>query len=156
MIILKRQKYAVKLTCEERRKLKKIKCSKSAKELTKIHAKLLLLLDENNPESLTPKQVAKKVKLHVENVYVLRKQYVREGLKRALNRKKRETPPMAAKVTGEVEAHIIATACSEVPEGKEHWTLSAIANKIVLDGVIKSISGETVRRVLKKRNLSLI
>jgi hypothetical protein len=59
-----------------------------------------------------------------------------------------------AKITGEVEAHIIATACSAPPEGKEHWSLTMIANKIVLDGVIDSISDEAVRLVLKKRNSS--
>jgi hypothetical protein len=55
-----------------------------------------------------------------------------------------------------VEAHIIAAACGEPPAGKARWTLSMIANKIVLDGVIESISDEAVRLVLKKRNLSLI
>jgi hypothetical protein len=155
MIILKNQKYSVKLTDEERKELTKIKRSKSAKELTKTHAKALLLLDENNPKMQTPEQTAKQVKLHVENVYKLRKQFVCEGLDRVLNRKKRETPPVPAKVTGEVEAHIIAVACSQVPEGHEHWTLSLIAHKIVLDGVIDGISGETIRRVLKKRNFNL-
>ena len=155
MIILKRQKYAVKLTLEERKELEKIKRSKASKELTKKHAKALLLLDENNDKKLTPEQTANKVGLHVENIYKLRKQFVSEGMERALNRKKRETPPVPAKVTGEVEAHIIATACSEVPEGREHWTLQQIADKIMLDGVVESISDETVRRTLKKRNISL-
>ena len=71
-------------------------------------------------------------------------------------RKKREIPPITPKVTGEVEAHIIATACSSPPCGKSSWTLSMIKNKVVLDGVIESIGKETVRLVLKKHNISLI
>ena len=94
--------------------------------------------------------------MHRENVYALRKQFVCDGMERALTRTKRETPPVPAKVTGEVEAHIIATACGAVPEGRQHWTLTLLADKIVLDGLVDNISIETVRRTLKKHNLSLI
>lgn len=48
-----------------------------------------------------------------------------------INRKKRETPPVPAKVTGEVEAHIIALACSDPPEGYSKWTLRFLADKTV-------------------------
>jgi hypothetical protein len=78
-----------------------------------------------------------------------------EDVKTFLQRKKRETPPVPGKVTGEVEAHIIATACSQAPEGRSGWTLKLIANKVVLDGVVESISDVTVMHVLKKRNISL-
>jgi hypothetical protein len=56
--------------------------------------------------------------------------------------------------TGEVEAHVIACACSAPPEGFTRWSMQMIADKIVLNGVIESISDETVRKVLKKRNLN--
>jgi hypothetical protein len=46
-------------------------------------------------------------------VYAVSRQYVKEGLERVLNRKKRETPPVQAKVTGEVEAKIIAASCGD-------------------------------------------
>jgi hypothetical protein len=152
-----KQKYVVKLTDNERIKLKKFIKSTSKKntEQCKVHAKVLLCLDEGSEKPLTPEQTAKKCKLHKENVYKIRKQYITEGIKRVLNRKKRETPPVPAKVTGEVEAHIIATACSTAPEGKKAWTLTMIANKIVLDGVCDSLGRETVRRTLKKHNISL-
>jgi len=152
---LKRQKYEVKLTPDERQELERIKRSKMAKDLTKKRAKALLLLDENSEAHLTPEQTAVKVKLHRENIYALRRLFILEGMERAIYRKKRETPPVPAKVTGDVEAHIIAAACSEVPEGSQHWTLKMIADKIVLDGIVESISDETVRRTLKKRNISL-
>ena len=71
------------------------------------------------------------------------------------NRKKREAPPVPAKVTGEVEAHIIALACSTSPEGYSKWTLRLLANKTVELGYIESISHVTVSSVLKKMNLNL-
>ena len=84
-----------------------------------------------------------------------RKKFAEQGIGVALFRKKRESPPVPPKVTGEVEAHIIACACSAAPEGFTRWSVQMIADKIVLNGVIESISNETVRLVLKKQNLSL-
>jgi hypothetical protein len=52
------------------------------------------------------------------------------------------------------EAYIIATCCSAPPEGRSRWSMKMIADKIVLDGVVDSISDETVRTVLKKQNLN--
>ena len=152
---MKNQKYSVKLTADERNELEKIKRRKTTKELTKKHTKALLLLDENGENPLTVEQTATKVKLHKENIYKIRKQFAVEGMDRALYRKKRETPPVPPKVTGDVEAHIIAVACSEKPEGRKAWTLELIADKIVLNGVLDSVSTETIRRVLKKRNSNL-
>jgi hypothetical protein len=39
------------------------------------------------------------------------------GITSFLQRKKRETPPVLPKVTGELEAHITAMACSTPPVG---------------------------------------
>ena len=151
---MKSQKYSVKLTAEERKTLEKFVRSTSKKNTPqcKVHAKVLLCLDEALDKPLTPEQTAAKCKIHQENVYKIRKQYATEGFDRVLYRKKRETPPVPGKVTGEVEAHIIATACSATPEGKKAWTLKMIGNKIVLEGLVDSISDVTISRVLKKRN----
>ena len=58
-------------------------------------------------------------------------------------------------VDGDVEAHIIATACSEPPKGRQRWTLRLIAGKLVTLTDIEPCSYGTVRNVLKKTNLSL-
>ena len=151
------QKYSVKLEDAERQELKKFIKSTSKKNTaqSKVHAKILLCIDENGETPLTVEQTSQKCKLHKDNVYKVIKQYCTEGMERVLKRKKRETPPIQSKVTGEVEAHIIATACSSAPEGRKSWTLQMIADKIVLDGVVDSIGKDTVRRTLKKRNISL-
>ena len=111
-MILKNQKYSVKLNDEERKEIDRFIRSKSPKatEECKRHAKVIKCLDENSAKPLTPEQTAQKVKIHVENVYKIRKQFCTQGLDRILYRKKRETPPVPAKVTGDVEAHIIAAA----------------------------------------------
>lgn len=149
-----KQRYSVRLSEEERTKLGKIVASKSSKVTneTKVRAKVLLNLDENGIVSLSPAATAKKCKITRETVYLIRKQFYTDGLEATIHRKKRETPPVPPKITGDVEAHIIATACSAPPEGKSCWTLQMIGDKIVLSGLVDSIGRETVRRTLKKRN----
>ena len=151
---MSKQKYSVKLSAEENKELKKAIASTWCTAQCKTHAKVILSLDENS-KKMSVEDTAKRCKIHAENVYKIRKQYVTEGMERILKRKKRETPPVPGKVTGEVEAHIIATACSKAPKGRSSWTLKLIADKIVLDGVVGSISDVTVMNVLKKRNISL-
>ena len=154
---MKNQKYSVKLTEEERESLEKFIRSTSKKNTPqcRVHAKVILCLDENGENPLTPEQTAKKCGIHCENVYLIRKQFILEGMDRILNRKKREVPPVEPKITGDVEAHIIAAACSAPPKGKKAWTLELLAEKIVLDGILDSLSDTSVLRTLKKHNISL-
>jgi hypothetical protein len=73
-----------------------------------------------------------------------------------LQRKKREDPPVEPKITGDVEAHIIAVACSPIPEGHSKWTLRLIADRCVELEYIDKISHMSVSRVLKKQSSNLI
>jgi hypothetical protein len=77
------------------------------------------------------------------------KQYVENGLGRVLTRKKRETPPVPAKVTGEVEARILAMACSQPPEGHSRWTLRLFEEQSK-KFVGLHLSDTKIRAVLKK------
>ena len=88
-------------------------------------------------------------------VQTVRTSYCENGLEATINRKKRETPPIPAKVTGEVEAHVIALACGQPPNGYSKWTLRLLAERTVELGYIDSISHVTVSTILKKTNLSL-
>ena len=57
-----------------------------------------------------------------------------------LQRKKRVTPPVEPKITGEIEARIIAHACGEVPKGCARWTVRLLAEKSVELQIVDSIS----------------
>ena len=83
----------------------------------------------------------------------LKKRYFEGGIDGALYDKPR--PGAKRKVDGEVEAHLIALACSAPPDGYERWTLRLLANELVALEVVESISHVTVREVLKKTKLSL-
>lgn len=58
------------------------------------------------------------------------------------------------KVTGDIEAKIIATACSKAPNGHVRWTLTLLYNQmsVVLEDQI-SISRATIGRILVKNEL---
>jgi transposase len=57
-------------------------------------------------------------------------------------------------LTGPQQAHLIAVACSKVPDGHDHWTLRMLANQAVELGFVEKISPETIRAVLKKTSSS--
>jgi hypothetical protein len=73
----------------------------------------------------------------------------------AIERKERETPPREIQFGGEFEAHLLALACSDAPEGKNRWTVRLLAEKMVELKIVQSVSPMTVCNTLKKMNLSL-
>ena len=50
--------------------------------------------------------------------------------------------------------YLIALACSDAPEGHDHWTLRLLADQAVELGLVESLSYETVRLRLKKTSSS--
>jgi len=149
------KRYEVRLTEEERVELRKrvTMGTSTAREI--MHAKVLLSTDDGRAPKMTVRAVAERCETTTATVQTIRKTYVEQGIEAALSRKKREKPPIAAKITGEVEAHIIATACSAPPPGQSKWSLRLLAEKVVELEYIESISYVSVRSVLKKHNLSL-
>jgi transposase len=141
-------KYIVDLTDEEREQLLQIirKGNASARKLTR--ARILLKAHEG----LTDQQVAKALNTGTATVARVRKRFVEEGQERAL--KERPRPGQRLKLDGKEQAHLIAVACSNPPEGHARWTLRLLASKVVELEFADSISPETVRQILKKQSLS--
>ena len=111
--------------------------------------------DRNGKKPMTVQEVAAIYHTTPTTVQNVRTSYAEKGLEATLQRKKRETPPVPAKVTGDVEARIIALACSAPPKGYESWTLRLLADRIVELDILESVSHTTVDRVLKKTNFHL-
>lgn len=76
-----------------------------------------------------------------------RRRFVEEGLE-ALDERPR--PGARRRLSEKAEARLVAEACSQAPEGREHWTMRLLAGRVVELGLADSCSHETVRRVLKK------
>ena len=149
-------KYRVTLTADERETLKNIVSKGSHKSQKVLNSLILLDVDENQSKEsrLTNAYISKALHVSVKRIDRVKKRFVEEGLEIALfgHPKERE---YERKADGELEAHLVALSCSAAPEGFARWSLRLLADKAVELKYVDSISYETVRRVLKKTNLSL-
>ena len=146
-------KNVIELSNQEKIRLMEIVKKGNSPARTILRANILLASDKQNDRYMTVSEIANAYRTTPTTVQTVRASYCKKGLEATITRKKRETPPIPAKVTGEVEAHIIALACGQPPEGYSRWTLRLLADKTVELGYIESISHVTVSTILKKTNL---
>lgn len=150
------QQYTVTLTNEEREELENGCKAGSWGPRKVLRAKALLYADSAFPPGGCPlkvEEIVQKTKLSAPTIVKLKKRFQEERLG-AIEDKPRSGRPKI--IDGEVEARMIAIACSEAPEGRERWTLRLIADKLVtLVDDMDSISHKTIGNALKKTNSSL-
>jgi len=139
-----RKKYLINLNVEEQQHLTELTRKGSVK--ARQFKRAMILLKAN--EGLTDAQIMAAIDVSRPCVERIRKRFVEGGLERALNEDPR--PGQRRKLDGRGEAQLIATACSQAPEGHDHWTVRLLAGRLVELGVVESISHETVRLTLKK------
>ena len=150
-----RKIYIVTLTSEERATLQQLISSGKAAARKLSHARILLKADgSEDGSSWNDSVISQALDVGTATVERVRKRFVEEGLKAALGRRK-PTREYKRKLDGDGEAHLIALACSESPQGSARWTLRLLADHMVTLEYIDELSYQTVRRVLKKTNLSL-
>jgi len=148
--------YKVTLTQEERDQLTEITRTGTHAARKIIHALILLNVDRGayNVEQQINEEVCKVLKIGMRTIDRVKKRFVEEGFEAALKMAptSREYEKL---VDGDMEAHLIALACGETPKGYARWSLRLLADKLVEQRIANGISYETVRRTLKKTNLSL-
>jgi len=148
------KKYVVTLTDEERRSLRGLVSSGkgAARKLT--HARILLQGDSGEGGvGWTDERICEGLGVGVSTVERVRKRFVEEGLEAALVPRKPDRV-YQRKLDGDGEAHLMALACSESPEGRSRWTLRLLADRMVALEYVDELSHETVRGVLKKKSSS--
>ena len=140
------RKYTIELSEEERQYLEKLTSSGIASARTVKRAQILLKSD-SQAEGIPWKydQICAAFNITPVTVLNIRKRFVEKGLAATLCRKKPERE----------EAHLIALACSEPPEGRKVWSLRLLKDRFIRLGHVDNISHETIRTVLKKTNSSL-
>ena len=145
------KKYIVRLSGEERKSLTNLVSSGKGPARIFTRARILLKADvgEGGP-SWPDEKIAEALDVTVQTIERVRKQLVEEGLEAVLSRRKYVQKISRKKLDGDAEAHLIALACSESPEGFSRWSLRLLADQMVELGYVESISHEAVRRVLKK------
>ena len=150
LVLTMKKKYPVVLTETERDELKRLIVAGTAPARKLTHARVLLKADQC-PEGpgWADERIAEAVEVSQPTISRIRKQYVEEGLKAALNRRapRRE---YHRKLDGEQEARLIALACGAPPEGYARWSLRLLADKVVELEIADEVSYQTVGRILKK------
>ena len=103
---------------------------------------------------MNDEEIARALRVGNATVERVRRRCVEEGVEAALGRRQ-QVNRRQKKLDGRGEAHLMALACSQPPEGRAGWTLQLLADRLVQWEIVDSISTETVRQTLKKTNSSL-
>ena len=145
---MKQVKYAVDLNEEERTRLAWLLRKGKSSARLQARARILLKADEG----MLNQDIMRALDVSETMVYRVRQRFVEQGLEAALHDKPR--PGQKPKLDDKQCAHLIAIACSDAPDGHDHWTLRLLADKVVELGFAEKFSHEGVRGVLKKTSSS--
>lgn len=150
-----RKMYIVELTSKKRNGLETVINSDRMAAHKRKHAQMLLKADQGScGPGWSDMKIADAFDCHRTTVENLRKRFVEHGLDKAMAHGNRGSY-RAKKFDGVAEAHLIATACSSAPEGRNRWTIRLLADEMVSLGIVDSCGKTTVHSTLKKMNLSL-
>jgi len=141
--------YVVRLTDPEREELRSVVKKLKGTGQKVRRAQILQKADADGP-NWTDERIAEAFSCRTRTVERLRQRLVEQGFEETLHRLERAQPPVEKLLTGEQEAHIIATRLGPPPKGYANWTLRLLARKVVELEIVDSVSYETVRRTLKK------
>ena len=121
-------------------------------------ARVLLALDTSNGEIDFKEVIAARLEVSGETLRLIAKRFVDTGgdVEATISRKKRVAPPVPSVITGDVEARLIALACSAPPAGRTRWSMRLLEKHVALIEELPDLDHSTISRVLKKRNFVLI
>ncbi len=149
--------FTVNLSAADHQVLSKVTAAGTHPARMIMRARVLLELDENTGPVADRAVIAHRVGVAENTVRAIAKRLVETGgdVGATIGRKQRQTPPVPPIVTGEVEARLVALACSTPPEGHARWSLRLLERHVALAEELPGLDHSTIGRVLKKRNCVL-
>jgi len=96
-------------------------------------------------------EIADLLELTPRTVFNIQRNYEEGGLENALYDDPRPGQPI--EFDDRIKSQIVAKVCSDPPEGFDRWTLSLIQEKSVEEGIVESISHESIRIILQEHDL---
>ncbi len=138
------KKYIFRLSDEERDTLHEVVKKLKGTGQKVRRAQVLLKVDANGP-GWTDDRIADAFSCRTRTVEKLRQRLVERGFDKALDGKKRATPPTGKLLDGKQEAKIIAARLGPPPKGYASWTLRLLARKVVELEIARS-RGRSTRR----------
>ena len=110
-------------------------------------AQILLAADAGESDEA----IAANISVGGSTVYRTKRRFVEGNLELALSEEPR--PGATRKLSGKEQALLVATACSNPPQGRVRWTLELLAGEMVKLTEHRELSRETVRRRLEENEL---
>jgi hypothetical protein len=149
-------KRPITLTARDREELIRLTTTGVHPASTIRRARVLLALDTSAGEVDTKEVIAARLGVSGEMLRLVARRFAETDgdVLATISRKKRDLPPVPSLVTGEVEARLIALACSQPPVGHARWSLRLLEKHVSLIEDIPSLDHSTIGRVLKKRTAS--
>ena len=126
------KRYVVRLSAEERERLKAIVHSGKCLAQLLTRARVLLKADVSEAaEGWSDSAIAAALDTSINNVACTRQQLVEEGFEATLKRKYNPNSARPRIFDGAAEANLIALTCSPAPEGFARWSLRPLEEKVV-------------------------
>ena len=135
------------LSAEDRTRLRTMLRKGDEKARVTNRARILLALDQGT----STERVAYEAFVSTKTIGRMRERFDEGGLMRALYDLPRSGQP--TKLDTKAEAHLVALACSDAPEGRDHWTLELLQKHMIKDKRVKSISTVALWHRLNKRKI---
>lgn len=151
------KEHVVTLTGGDRSRLTRLVSSGTHPARMIARARVLLALDETGGPAPDRRVVAERVGVCEGTVYGVARRFSESGgdVDVVVGRKKRAEPPVPAKVTGDVEARLVALACTKPPTGYDRWSLRLLERQVLLTDGIPTLDHSTIGRVLKRGGFAL-
>jgi transposase len=121
-----------------------------------MRARVLLALDTSVGAVDSKEVIAARLGVSGEMLRLVAKRFAETGgdVQATIARKVRGRAPVPSAVTGEVQARLIALACSQPPPGHARWSLRLLEKHVALTEDIPDLDHSTIGRVLKNGTAS--
>lgn len=147
--------YRISLSKRERKNIKQLQRKATSANARTRYAVLLAADEHAHGYHLTNSDIATASGASIPTVIDTLKKYCTDGLSAAVTPVRNPNSDTArTKATGDVEAKIIAKACSAPPEGRARWTVSLMTEEcaVILEDNL-TLSRATVGRVMRRNEL---
>ena len=147
------RKYHIRLSRKERETLRRLQ-KRAVSANARVRYAILLAADESRcKDPPLNRDIATKAGASIPTVIDTIRKYCESGLEAAINPERNpHSDTSRLKATGEVEAKVVAKACTSAPEGHVRWTLTLLSDEsaVILE---EPISRSTVGRILQRNDL---
>ena len=145
------KRHIVALSQAQRTELETIVHTGQRKAFPRRRAQIWLQADQGtHGPGLADAAIAERLGVGVSTVERARRAFVQQGAVAGLQTAPMDHPRTPRRLDGQGEARLVALACGKPPPGFAQWTGQLLAEALVAEGVVETISATTVNHTLKK------